>query len=68
MTENIEKNEEMAFHFVNHMLTTKKVEFKWLFFQQSIRMSHTDVHKQENNIKLLCINEANKEHIILIVF
>ena len=64
-----EENEEIALHFINHMLTAKrKVKFIHISFRQFIRMCHADVHKQENIIKLVCIDEAYKEYIVLIVF
>ena len=54
----LEKNEELATHFVNHMLTTKThLKFKRVSFKPSIRMKHAHIYKQENIIKLLCIDE-----------
>ena len=51
------------------MLTAKKdLKFKRVSFLPSLRLPYADVHKMENIIKLLCVDEADKEYIVLITF
>ena len=59
----------MLLHFINHMLTAKEdIKFKNVSFLQFTRMYNGDINLQQNIIKPLCVDEANKEHTVIVVF
>jgi hypothetical protein len=63
------KNIDILIHFLNHMLPlTNDYKLQRLSFLTSFRLPHTDLEKEEHIIKLLCIDGADRENIVLIVF
>jgi hypothetical protein len=63
------KNMDILIHFLNRMLPLKKdCKFKRLSFILSFRLPHADLEKEEPIIKLSCIDETNRETIVLIAF
>jgi hypothetical protein len=63
------KNIDILIHFLNHVLTVKQdIKFKKVSFLTSLRLPHAEAENKEHIIKLLCVDEADEEYIVLIVF